>query len=47
MANDAFVAFWAGMAGGVVVGFLLAAIAIAIQNNIERSDKGGRDQKDH
>ena len=47
MTNEVFVAFWTGMAGGVVVGFLLAAIAIAIQNNIERSDKDGRDQKDH
>lgn len=47
MSNEVFVAFWAGMAGGVVIGFMLAAIAIAIQNNIERNNDNGRDQKNN
>ena len=45
--NDAFVAFWGGLAVGVVVGFMLAAIAIAVQNSIEGSNKNGRDQEDN
>ena len=47
MSNEVFVAFWAGMASGVVLGFMLAAIATAIMNNIEGSNKNGRDQEDN
>ena len=39
MTNDAFIAFWSGMAAGVVVGFALAAIVIAIANSIEGDRK--------
>lgn len=35
MLNDAFVAFWSGMAGGAVVGIMIAAILTAIANRIE------------
>ena len=45
--NDAFVAFWAGLAAGIVLGFMFAAIATAVMNSIEGSNKNGRDQEDN
>ena len=36
--NDCFVAFWSGMAGGVVVGIMIAGILSAIANRIEDKD---------
>lgn len=47
MTNEVFVAFWAGLASGVVTGVMLAAIATAIMNNIERNNNNGRDQEDN
>ena len=41
--NDAFIAFWTGAGMGVVVGIILCAVAIAVQNNIEG---GRRDEND-
>lgn len=41
MNNEVFVAFWCGMAGGVVLGIVIAAILSAIANNIERRDNSG------
>ena len=38
MTNEVFVAFWAGMAGGTVLGIVIAAIMAAIANNIERGE---------
>lgn len=38
MNNDAFVAFWAGMAGGVVIGIVISGILAAVANSIERRD---------
>ena len=37
--NDVFVAFWAGMAGGTVVGIVIAAIMAAVANSIEKGDQ--------
>ena len=39
MTNDAFLAFWAGMAGGTVIGIVISGILAAIANSIERGDK--------
>ena len=33
MTNDAFIAFWSGMAAGIVVGVVLAAVFAAIANH--------------
>jgi hypothetical protein len=42
--NDAFIAFWTGMCGGIVLGIFLCAVAIAVQNHIEggRQDENDR-----
>ena len=37
MINDAFVAFWSGMAGGAVIGIMIAAVLTAIANKIEEN----------
>ena len=39
MTNDAFIAFWSGMAAGIVVGIVLAAVFAAIANHIEGDRK--------
>jgi len=39
MFDDCFIAFWSGMAGGVVVGIMIAAILTAIANRIEGDEK--------
>lgn len=36
--NDAFVAFWGGMAAGFALGIVAAAILAAIANSIERGE---------
>ncbi len=36
MINDAFVAFWSGMAGGVVVGIMLFSFILAMKTDEER-----------
>lgn len=36
MDNDCFVAFWSGMAGGVVLGIIISAVLTALANSIER-----------
>lgn len=33
--DDAFIAFWSGMGGGLVLGIMVAAILTAIANRIE------------
>ena len=35
MPDDAFIAFWSGMAGGIVIGIIISAILTAIANRIE------------
>ena len=37
--NDVFVAFWGGMAGGTVLGIVIAAIMAAVSNSIEKGDQ--------
>lgn len=36
--NDAFIAFWSGMAGGFVLGIATAAIFKVIGDSIEREE---------
>ena len=35
MTNDAFIALWTGLGGGIVLGIAFCAITIAIQNGME------------
>jgi len=35
MSNDAFVAFWVGLGGGLVLGIVISAVLTAISNTIE------------
>jgi len=39
MTNDAFIAFWVGIGGGLVLGIFLSAVIIAIGNSIEGRNK--------
>ena len=39
MANDAFVAFWAGVCCGMVFGVMMTAVLAAVSNKIEGSEE--------
>lgn len=39
MTNDAFVAFWVGICGGVIFGIFISAVFTAISNRIEGDNK--------
>lgn len=43
--SDTFIAFWSGMAGGVVVGIMASAILTAIANNIEGENYNERESE--
>ena len=43
MSNAVFIAFWAGMCGGVVVGIFLSAVYMALANRIEGDNDNGND----
>ena len=38
MSNDAFIAFWVGICGGVILGIVLSAVFVALSNGIERGE---------
>ena len=40
MPNDAFIAFWVGIGGGLVLGIFISAVLVSISNTIE-----GRERK--